>query len=172
MSFYLCSSYISFIFQIFIAFFRCDKDHPKRFIFNYFHRSLGLLTFLLSSKTQLFERIHRLRNQTNQINFFYQVATMYLGVFIDKMELGNVGWAILAGWTFWILVFPLILETLELIFASPSNSSSRLINALSCLHDSMRFCDFRTKHWKQLHDEQESCKPISLKSFKNNRDFD
>ena len=42
------------------------------------------------------------------------------------MELGNVGWGLLAGWTFWILAFPLILETLELIFASPSSLTEPL----------------------------------------------
>ena len=34
--------------QIFIAFFRCEKDHPKRFIFDLFHRFFGLSTYLFS----------------------------------------------------------------------------------------------------------------------------
>ena len=36
--------------QVFIAFFRCDKDHPKRFIFNHFHRFVGISSFLLASE--------------------------------------------------------------------------------------------------------------------------
>ena len=38
------------IVQVFIAFFRCAPNHPKRFVFNVFHRSIGLLTLVLSSK--------------------------------------------------------------------------------------------------------------------------
>jgi len=42
---------ISFsVVQVVVAFFRVDKDHPKRLIFNRFHRTLGILTFILASK--------------------------------------------------------------------------------------------------------------------------
>ena len=46
---------ISFsVLQVIGAFFRVDKDHPKRFIFNHIHRTLGIVTFILASiKSQI-----------------------------------------------------------------------------------------------------------------------
>lgn len=32
------------------SFWRPDKTHPKRFIFNYVHRTIGISTFIFSSK--------------------------------------------------------------------------------------------------------------------------
>ena len=47
------------LFQILIASFRPDKDHPRRKYFNYFHRTVGISTYLLASKhTILTRKIH------------------------------------------------------------------------------------------------------------------
>ena len=35
--------------KVLIAFLRCGPEHPKRFIFNHFHRTVGLTAFLCAS---------------------------------------------------------------------------------------------------------------------------
>lgn len=40
---------------------------------------------------------------------------MFLGVFIDKMFLGSVGWGLMIGWTIWVLILPIALEVLSII---------------------------------------------------------
>jgi hypothetical protein len=86
--------------QVIIAFFRPDKTHPKRFIFNYFHRTVGLSAFFLS------------------------IITILLGTLIEKMNLDKYGWCIMIGWIVWVIVLPLSLEVIELVFASRNKRMS------------------------------------------------
>jgi uncharacterized membrane protein len=80
------------IIQMGVAFIRPHPGTPKRPIFNYFHRTLGLTTFTLA------------------------IVTIYLGVCMDDMNLGSMGWGIMIGWTIWIIIFPLILEITQAFF--------------------------------------------------------
>ena len=47
--------------QVIGAFFRPINSHPQRFVFNYLHRTIGFITFVLSSKEFIFSM--------NKINF-------------------------------------------------------------------------------------------------------
>jgi hypothetical protein len=84
------------------AFFRVDKDHPKRFLFNYFHRTLGVLTFLLASKFN-FSCLFILIN----IHLNILVVSIYLGLIIKNL---NTGWQLMIGWTVWLVILPFMLE--------------------------------------------------------------
>ena len=39
-----------------------------------------------------------------------KVVTLWLGVFIDRMNLGEIGWRIMIGWTIWVVALPILLE--------------------------------------------------------------
>lgn len=41
---------------------------------------------------------------------------MFLGVFIEDMNLGRVGWGIMIGYTLWVIILPLIIEIFSILF--------------------------------------------------------
>lgn len=41
---------------------------------------------------------------------------MFLGVNIEKMKLGRVGWGLMVGWALWCFILPLITEIAKLYF--------------------------------------------------------
>ena len=43
---------------------------------------------------------------------------MFLGVLIEDMNLGNLGWGLMLGWTIWVVLIPLILEIINLKYRS------------------------------------------------------
>lgn len=40
---------------------------------------------------------------------------MFLGVLIEEMNLGRIGWGIMIGWAIWCILVPIILEILRLL---------------------------------------------------------
>ncbi|KAI6182130.1 Cytochrome b561 domain-containing protein [Aphelenchoides bicaudatus] len=61
------------ILQPFMALARCDKNHPRRFIFNFFHRSAGLLALILAVITlgfAVFSFGHLWNNHTAAVAIF------------------------------------------------------------------------------------------------------
>ena len=48
--------------------------------------------------------------------FFVSVSSMYLGTVIKDMKLGEVGWGLILGWSIWVLIFPIVIEFIEVNF--------------------------------------------------------
>ena len=48
------------------------------------------------------------------------VVALFLGVNIEDMGLGNVGWGIMVGWTIWIVILPVFLEIIDQRFQKGS----------------------------------------------------
>ncbi|CAF0906542.1 unnamed protein product [Brachionus calyciflorus] len=72
-------------------------DSPFRILFNIVHRTTGLSALILAT------------------------TAIYLGVCIEKINLGKIGWGLMIGWTIWIVILPVILEILQLVFSSEKN---------------------------------------------------
>ncbi|CAF1108113.1 unnamed protein product, partial [Brachionus calyciflorus] len=66
------------IIQVIFGFLRPDKEAPRRPLFNILHRFNGIFCITLA------------------------VVACYLGVFIERMNLGRIGWGIMIGWTMWV----------------------------------------------------------------------
>ncbi|CAF0923592.1 unnamed protein product [Brachionus calyciflorus] len=77
------------IFQIIIGFVRPKKDSSFRKLFNWFHRSVGMICLILA------------------------IVTIYLGVCIDDMGLKNVGWGVVLGWSLWLIIFIALMEIVQ-----------------------------------------------------------
>lgn len=73
-----------------MGFLRPDKDTKFRPMFNLIHRFTGISLLV------------------------FAIVTCYLGVFIERMKLGNEGWGILVGWTLWVIILPLFIEILQI----------------------------------------------------------
>jgi hypothetical protein len=42
-----------------------------------------------------------------------KVIAMLLGVLLDDMGLGQIGWALMMAWCIWVVLLPIILEIFE-----------------------------------------------------------
>lgn len=51
-----------------------------------------------------------------------KVVTIWLGVFIDRMNLGRAGLGIMIGWTIWVVVLPILLEIVTVMGKTKENS--------------------------------------------------
>jgi hypothetical protein len=92
------------VFQVVIGFGRCAPQSTYRFIFNWIHRSVGILAFLLSVPA-IFLVISVLRNYLN-------------GLII-----------ILSLWTGWIVIIVIVLEIIEWrVRSKPSTTGTKIEN--------------------------------------------
>jgi hypothetical protein len=41
------------------------------------------------------------------------VVSIYLGLLIDDLNLKNIGWQLMFGWTIWMLILPLVFELVQ-----------------------------------------------------------
>lgn len=73
-----------------MGFLRPDKDKKFRPVFNLIHRFTGISLLV------------------------FAIVACYLGVFIERMNLGNEGWGILTGWTLWVIILPLLIEIIQI----------------------------------------------------------
>ena len=73
---------------------RCDEKHSNRFIFDYVHKTIGLLGFFSGSIEAFFVI-------KNKYFFFISlvVVALYLGVLMPDNNLSTNTWCILTGWT-------------------------------------------------------------------------
>ncbi|CAF1098188.1 unnamed protein product [Brachionus calyciflorus] len=88
--------------QVFFGFLRPDKDAPRRPLFNVLHKFTGMSCLTLA------------------------VVTCYLGVFIERMNLGRIGWGIMIGWTMWVLILPLLIELVQVLCAQTKSDSYQI----------------------------------------------
>ncbi|RNA38380.1 hypothetical protein BpHYR1_042958, partial [Brachionus plicatilis] len=54
------------------------------------------------------------------------VVACYLGIFIERMNLGNEGWGIMVGWTLWVIILPLLIEIIQLTCSNSKSDSYEL----------------------------------------------
>ena len=82
-----------------MGFMRPTPDHPNRAIFNLAHKSLGIVTFVLS------------------------ITANFLGLNVSNIDLGSMGYGLMIGWAVLIMVLPLIIEfSQRIIFKVKGNT--------------------------------------------------
>ena len=118
---------ICFVFvQPLMALFRPDKDDLNRPVFNWAHRCLGILTYILSSKyPNHFEQNY---------NSFWLVIVLYWLVVV-AIYFGNsiyfadasYSLAVLIFWTVWIVCLPFLLEISDHFIRTYKKSKLQII---------------------------------------------
>ena len=75
-----------------------------------------LLYFQVKRINMLYRKIESFTKYFN----IYLVITIFLGVVIDRMNLGTSGWGIMIGWSLWVVILPLAIEFYDLLFENRS----------------------------------------------------
>ena len=54
------------------------------------------------------------------IFFIFLVIAILLGLLMDQLRLGKVGWSIMVGWLLWVVLLPLFIEVMSLFLSKKS----------------------------------------------------